>query len=501
MVNEILKQLPWFELTSLRSVCKLWNELVSVMTICRLIVDGNLESKEKLFHSNRPHRKCEVCHPNLFIAQCKRPTFLNLTHLVLGNKFCDDSMCFDCNRLNVFNRLVHLEIHCEMTNHLGLHLPNLEILLLGKNYDRIVMLDCEKLRVLSYWWPEHLLNVRHPETIRVLESDMSSAKLAEFKGLEQLKCTNNYFEYNYSSINIAKLISLKKLEVLYYTVCDVNDLREDLEQIMRQKQRLGRSDLMVYFSGLRLIEEDLSDIDFELKKDDNENLSIEQTYLRHYGRLQEQMLDEQHVNYSDLFDAVDVLPEDYFRRFSNLRHVTARVSSPVDEQHFATFLRQIYCLQQLKLYGWNLSQRFFDSLSEFSSLCLLYLSSAKAREKTTEHNEVQLNLSFIGKLKKMQVLEIHENLSLQSVMSLVNSIENLKPIGKSRFEFWYLDKYYSISPAFDMHSQTHKLLLSCGNCQNVLGAASSKMIIDYLKLVKEADYQSSDSESESEFEY
>ena len=50
---------------------------------------------------------------------------------------------------------------------------------------------------------------------------------------------------------------------------------------MQAKKSLGRSDLKVYFSGLLLMEEDLSDIDFGLEIKNGEYLiSSEKLYLK-----------------------------------------------------------------------------------------------------------------------------------------------------------------------------------------------------------------------------
>lgn len=434
------------DLIKSKSVCKLWNELISTMRIERLFVGLNLEDKEKWFHSDWPCKASELCHPKLFFAQCKKSILSNLKYLKIKNDIFLRKY-FDPNGLNQFGQLVQLELDFSCEN-LSLALPNLEVLLLDLGYNRPeVHLNCRRLRVLSYCeaFDEDLLRIEHPDTIRVLESQMAGAKLARFRNLECLRRTTFQFGF----LDVATMLKLRNLKAFHYDhdiSAFVNEgfdkIRQILTNFMRQRRASGRFSLKFYFSGLLLIDENLNDIDFCLEtKNGRDFIAPESLYMNNYERLQEHLAFVEDVDYSRLFGLVDVLPEDYFRRFCNLRTVTAKC--PLDEQHFLGFLKNVYCLRSLTLCGPSLSQTFFDSLPRLCSLIHLYLHDAvkenednrsenyenknerDKRENDEDNEELQLNFNFIGQFERLSRLEIERNLSLESARTLICSFENL----------------------------------------------------------------------------
>ena len=124
---------------------------------------------------------------------------------------------FKPNGLNAFRYLVHLEIDYYQATKLYLCLPNLEILSLNWwNNSCHIKLNLPKLQVLAYNEPhsEDLLRVEHPETIRVLTTQMFGAKLARFKKVECLKCSERYHDF----LDRSTLLNLKQLKQVHYDV-------------------------------------------------------------------------------------------------------------------------------------------------------------------------------------------------------------------------------------------------------------------------------------------
>lgn len=498
--NQILKRLSLTDLLNAKLVCKLWNWLISGIRIERLFVDADLDVTERWFHSKRRCRESELCLPDQFVEQCKKPILSNLKYLKMNNRILWPSKlwAFHLNRLNAFRQLVQLEIDYNLTGNLHLCLPNLVVLSLGWNNNKCeIKLDLPKLKVLRYDGREDndRFRVEHPETVRVLESRLFGAKLAQFKGVECLRWTISENDI----LNESTLRNLKKLKELHYDLTigsyeyhGYEEVMQALREFMRRKRELGRSDLKVYFCGLLLIAEDLSDIDFGLKVKNGKYLvSPERLYMTHYDRLKTDMELVWQVDYNLLLSLVQVLPEDYFDRFNGIREVFAHC--PVDEQHFLDFLKKNPLLKWLVLYDSNLSQAFFDCLPEFCSLGQFYLfgkirdrfneehsdeedseekdNKASKADEENEEEEIELDFSFLGKFARLIDIGISKSLSLKSIRSFVSAITNQKALLEQRVKFKFRGNEYELwmnIPDYDedwkviINDQYEKLNLECG---------------------------------------
>lgn len=251
---------------------------------------------------------------------------------------------------------------------------------------------------------------------------MSGDQLTRFTNLECLKRSNCNEE---KILDRSTLLALDKLTTVHYQVDPrhlefdrLDALKPALQELMKLKRRLGRSDLKIYFAGLLLVADDLSDIDFGSR---NENyIATEPLYMKHYNRLQTDMHFIWIVNYNRLFSLVSALPDDYFKRFSNLCFVQA--TWPFDEQHCLKFLRNIPHLKSLTLYINDLSQRFLNSLVEFGSLTDFYLYQSDGKEndgKEDEKDVVLRDFSFVDKFTKLSWLRIDMRLSPASIESVL----------------------------------------------------------------------------------
>lgn len=449
LLIEIFKYLSLIDRVKLRPICKLWNELLPKVKTERLSVDPFLYYKERWYHSNRPCRESELCDPDLFVVQFKKSALMGLKYLKLNYRLTNDHnklKDFDLSQLNAFTQLIQLDIDYYQAADLQLNLSNLQIFALRWHKNCRLYLNTPKLEALRYNEPadSDLLSVERPESIRVLDTAMFGAKLARFPNLERLR----YMHYDPRSIDSATLLALDQLKEVYYDFRithfehgSFDKMKKALQEFMRQKRALGRTVLKVYFVGLQLIADDLSDIEFGLEtRKKGSFMPIEKLYMRHYDRLQDEMRFVWQVNYSRLFASVDVLPTDYFTRFFNLSRVSA--SCPLNEAHFLDFLRKIYRLEWLKVYDCDLSQEFFNTLPEFKSLTRLVMIKTETR-KDREGYEINLNFAFVGQFHEMRVLTIHEDLSLLSLQSFLPALQNLKRMNP-KCQFWFKGIYFEV---------------------------------------------------------
>lgn len=485
MLQEVLRPLSLLNLIRCKLVCKRWNELISRMKVERLFVDDDLEIKKRWFYSNMSNKPWELACSQLFVAQHKRAILSNLKYLRLDYEVSNDDLKqpkvlrFDPNILNEFKQLIHLEIDNYEAGELHLKLSNLEILSLNWFYNtNSVSIDCPKLTIMRFWeQPENdQLRMKHIDRIRVLYSSILGAKLARFKNLEKLYCD----QYDQELPDQFTLSKLKQLKLIYcglgFGRYDIGrpfwDLQQRIREFMRLKRVLGRKDLQVYFAGLLLIDEDLSDINFGLEvRESLEFISPEQLYMRHYHRLQDELDFVVQVEYNRLFSLVDVLPDDYFRRFLNLRYVDA--ICPLNESDFLAFLRQIYSLECLSISRSDLTQIFFDSLPEFCSLFTIYMTETDKPSVSSE--ELQLNFSFFKKFRRLCFVEIEKNLSLSSLRSLFGAFEHQKNMFEDKLSFYFRGELFEIlknTTSYDLKTYPKKTLFE--------GVSLTK-VIDYFE--------------------
>lgn len=431
MLCEIFKHLDLEELLKKRSVCKLWNSLIGSMKVERLNVDLTYRSHKDWgaawYETRRPQLERDICDPELLMALCKKPILSNIKYLKINDppQVSFEFMGFDFNDLNAFQQLVQLDLRTN-DQHLTLNLPNLQIFSLMKSNDEYSLkLNCPKLRVLRYYEPRaaNKLVIENSDTIRSLDTSMFGAKLTRFKNVEILRCASPDPAFLDESI-----FKLKKLKTLHlnvplaraaneYVPPSLFDMVKGLEEFMKAKQRANRSDLEVYFAGVRMAKNDLSDIEANLGvRIGNDRILPEELYLKHYDRLQDDLDFVWRVDYNRLLALKNPLPTDYFDRFWDLKEV--KIIGPVDEQHVLGFFQKARSLRTFDLHGPLFSQSFFDRLPDVCSPTILTL-----HECDEEKNAIQLNFAFIGKLVRLTWIEFRRDLSWDSVKSLIPELQ------------------------------------------------------------------------------
>ena len=219
MICELFKHLSPRDLVVCSMVNKRWQSLYSGIKLYRVAAIAKRFS-DCLDNWSYPDRRIEdqeLCPPELFHRLIDQPLLSNLKYLAL----CGLSSDFDLDKLSGLltnnNQLLHLELNVAFSSQVNLHLklPKLRILAFhSPNELCSLSVDCPELNVLLYHKPSFnrgLLEVKHPETIRKLDTNLNPNELALFKNIEYLVIQDCFLE---SVRNI--LSSLPRLKELHF---------------------------------------------------------------------------------------------------------------------------------------------------------------------------------------------------------------------------------------------------------------------------------------------
>ena len=438
MINELFEYLPPKHLAACSMVNRRWHSIYSNFKLHRLaVIDYDPDLNYDIIKwqgSNQPIQEAEQCHPTMFLRLAEKPLLSNLRHLAVSGSFE-----FDLNKLNRYQQLVHLEICMRsLGGKLHLNLPRLRVLAFHRiNYGCALSIDCPELDTLGYPGESEdatLLEVKRPETIKVLETNWFGSQLAPFKGVECL------VTYEFEAINKATLLSLPRLKELRYDrdieglvryefdneVGVVDHMKRTLSEFLDEAKKLRSRDFRFTFCGFLLTNVNVDQIDFEAQVDEDDDefeyVHNEYVYMKNYHLIIEPgALDfVQSVDYTRLLSHVTgEFPHCFFQKFTGIKEVEVQgVVKNLD--HLLWFLKSLRSLRKLEL-GAELSQKFYDQLPAVApSLVSLELSGQ------CEKTRLQLNFDFIGQFAHLSDLSIYSGLSLRSATSLVRLLGGLK---------------------------------------------------------------------------
>ena len=431
MICELFKHLSLHDLISCKLVCKRFNSIVSSHSrMVRMVVDRVFENLQGWYHSNRrTDEYLETCHQNLFLRHYNRPILSALKYLRLDTEIPE----FDIDRLNLFSGLLQLDLNYSLSGRLTLKLESLEILKIWQIQNAQLSIKCPKLRVLFCWeedWEEdqNQLSIKHPETIKELDSLNYARVIEPMKNLEVLKChkLNAIGERTLQMLPKLKRLSYEDhLALLIFESGSFEALKMVLEEFIRRRRAMKRSDLELYLDGVR-VDDKLDEIDFDPVRLANVGSTSEHFHLKNYGRLQGGALDfVQQLNYGLLMDAVGSgrLPDDFFDKFTNLDLLL--VHRPVDESQFLWFLRNLkskLCRMELKNTG--LSQAFYSALPSICSPFSIQIE---------EEHEMSLDCSFLNEMRCLINVKTNQELPTELVKSFIKSLK--REFGNLKFKF------------------------------------------------------------------
>ena len=419
-------------------VNKLWRSLYSAVRLHRLAVDAydRLDCELGIWsYPDRMIEEQELCKLKVFHRLIDQPLLSNLKHFA----FCGSEHCLE--ELNGFltgsRQLVQLELSLAFYGEVEVHLklPRLKVLAFHKpNKQSSLLLDCPELCVMLYQEdPEkNLLKMKHPETIRKLETNMFGEKLVPFKGVECLVSRGETLE----AIDRSSLRSLPRLKEFHYnedistvdrdtSFGPIYELRRRLRKFLDDVRELKGTDFQFRFFGFRMSKAMLDQIDF----DGLLNYEIEVLYMKNYKLIEPDgaLSFIRSVDYSYLMSVTGELPSCFYKKFTGILDV--QTYGPIeDPNHLLLFLKLQILLRRLTLTRSGLGQAFYDQLpASARSLSMLFLNSENG----------QLNFSFIARFSRLEFLLMDAQLSWESLASLIACLDKLN---KSCFSICLKDK-------------------------------------------------------------
>ena len=453
MINELFKHLHPRDLATCSMVNKRWHSIYAAFKVESLIKICSYDHiRRGWYHSDREIEEKELCSKKLFCRMVDRPLLSNLKHLAI----CIESSEFDLDKLNQFSHLVHLEIgysSCFIDSFYDsdnsdvsdvekaiLSLPKLEVLALFKfESPSPLLVDCPMLSVLVYDGEyRETFKVKHPETIRILDTGMYGSKLSQFKGVECL------IAQSYEAISRDTLLRLPKLKEIrddwgfgssWLTGNEVGTLDKEkrrLKEFLDDVKELKGDHFKFIYGGFPLTKKMLDQIDFGLilNKEGKELLFAEYICTKNHELLEPGALNlSTGVNYSLLQFFTGEFPGS-IKKFARICHLEA--DEPVkDVPLFLQFLKSLSFLRTLRLTNTGLGQEFFEQLPA----TVRFLSELKVYEGD---NKMQLDFNFISKLPFLIFCTIaQERFTVESFVTLVRLT-----FGKlSRGLFMFGDKY------------------------------------------------------------
>ena len=443
MISELFEYLHPKDLIACSLVNKRWHSIYAAFKLHRLVVTDYPDSDPDYYiikwgFSNQPIQEAERCCPAMFLRLVEKPLLSNLRQLTLSG----DDLEFDLNELNRFPQLVHLEIDTYLAGEVHLNLSRLKVLVFHDcNEECAWSIDCPELSTLEYSEEKdaNLLEVKHPETIRKLETNMLGPKLAPFKNVECL------FIEEFEAISKATLLSLPRLRELRYDlsieyiveyefnyeVGALDRLKRSLSKFVGEAKRLRGSDFRFTFAGFQLTNVNVDQIDFGAEfdeEDEEERACNEYVYMENYHLIEPDSLHFlERIDYTRLLSNVTgEFPRCFFEKFTGIQIV--QVDGLVkDPNHLLWFLKSLRSLNWLELDA-ELNQEFYDQLP--AAACSLTRLELR-------RDKFQLNFSDFPHLSVLTI----EQPSLESFSSLFRTSVKLVNV---RFDFG-LDEDYTLS--------------------------------------------------------
>lgn len=445
MICELFKNLCVKDLVTCSLVNKKWHLIFSGFKVDKLVAIDDLDN---IFHkSYYDYNQLEWCYPNRKIKDIElfdssvfhwladQPLLSKLKYFALfvsGSKFD----LVQLNKLNQFTELLQLEIHTLLVGakKVKLNFQKLKILAIHENnLDCSLSIDCPELRVLvyrgGYYQNKNQLNIKHPEAIKKLHTDLVGPQLTPFKNVEHLVA------FHFSAIRKSTLLSLPELKEIRLngldTDCFLSLTREKIFlPLVSRKFRvfdenvkmLKGPDFRFLFSGFEMTKTRFDEIDFGKRPEQENN---EYVYMQNYKLIDsEAVLDFiKSCDYPRLISfTTGEIPDGFFKKFPAIKVVRAN-DAVQDEKQFLSFLKQLSWLARLIL-GTELSEKFYEMLPE-SARSLIELEIG--RELYSSSNELQMCFNFIPKFSGLSHLRIEEHrLSFESLTSLIKSFGKLE---------------------------------------------------------------------------
>lgn len=408
-------------------VSKKWYSFISEMRFDELIVSRQFIYSNSWFHTYKSINLKNLiqCRKfDFFDFDSFRRNFLNLKYLKI---YCyTDRSALDFERLNRFERLIHLELGYageeSAKQNLCLRLPNLEILKI-KNYfgqpDKLII-DCPRLNVLSCFDLDDVSIDQSTiaSSIRHLEVKKFNHKLRKLVNLEclrwvnmstELSCEFSSFTPRYKDQLFTFMpVGLKELHLNDEQIGDVFKLENDCRLCIGHflKERIVQKrhhNLKIYLEDVRL--STYKPID-EYKFNARKYLTL---FYENYEQLADRVPCYNQIDYDDLMQVFGEIPANFFRKFINIQKV--RSKNTKNPMHFYWFISNLYNLNDLHLYTPGLGQAFYNRLPAIAPrLTHFYLA---------ERIDLELKYDFVLRFKVLIKFETSQSLPLDLTLSVM----------------------------------------------------------------------------------
>lgn len=123
------------------------------------------------------------------------------------------------------------------------------------------------------------------------------------------------------------------------------------------------------------------------------------------------------MNYDELENYIDNLPNNFFDKFLNIQSIYASNIKNLDQ--FSPFISRLKNLHKLELNDAKVDQNFCDYLPQIRSLTQLNVN---------ESNDLQLDFSFINHIQFLQTFQSNQRLSVNQVVNAFLRLQYLKKL-------------------------------------------------------------------------
>ena len=390
---------------------------------------------------------------NLFLEQSIISNQLKRLYIYQAN------LTFDL--LNSFQKLVHLEIidselNCMVGDNV-LRLPMLEILNLDRPIIRHfynIIVDSPKLRRLRFTaFPFYDTEFSHPESIDYLEvgSYDECKKFLQFcVNLEHFYCSNLYLD-DLNKFNHLVKKRLTKLKSIHFV-----GSRDAFVKLVHENERI-KKDLKLYFHNLEF--DKLPDeLDF-----DNWSIldhKMGKFYAQYYSRLADHCPFVKKINYNDLEEHFNKIPENFLSRFVNFDSLIVR-DEVNDLDQLIKVLGDCKTIRYLELHS-SFGQQFFDS--HLFDLC-------PNIDSLLIHGSQVLDFEFVFKFKNICRFSVDQTLPIELAKRLIQNFKSIDDL-----EFYHRDVFriaidkYTIPPFLRLiiNNETKRIHFSDHNTFNDL---------------------------------
>ena len=431
----------------LRLVNKRFNALVDSMKFEELIFTNFSECvyKNSWYFSYRPTNPKSIIYADYLDLAARSPcfqnSFANLRSLKIDFGFLYYDMYFDIEQLNSFSKLENLQFdnfHLRLNQNACLRLPNLRVLHVCLGFPtRELEIDAAKLEVFC----GNLLRTRitHQLSVKFLKQIGQEIRdLRKFSNLEIYKSTTNgYREGTFDNDVLLKLPA--KLKQLHFEDYRFDDLKDFARRFFRDRHRLDRSNLKLFFNGVELVN-DRPLAEYRTNR-------LVEFYQKNY----QQMIAVPwylEVNYEQLIETYRQIPHDFHSKFVNIQKVLA---GQIDNQEqFILFLRGCNNLSSLVLYQVSyLNQDFFDRLPA--------LRNSLFRLELKELFDAEIDFQFISRFDLMAAFITNQHMPMRLA---------LRTLEKVKFLNFFSFKHHRTSVEISKFSRKKLVInLKCGTAE------------------------------------